>query len=85
MVRLDKWLEDWMHRKEGPDEYGWALFAALCWVIWKARCRYIFEHCEVNAVRCVEDAMRLVKEYGVAMEKNARRMAQEDQNVRKVR
>lgn len=63
MCKIDKWLEEWLKQEEKPDEYCIALFAATCWEIWKARCRYVFEGVEVDPFECAAKAMRLVRDF----------------------
>ncbi|XP_028805650.1 uncharacterized protein LOC114760554 [Neltuma alba] len=50
-----------------------ALFAGICWGIWKGRCNYVFEGHEMDACSCVAAAMRLVREFEEATTRKARR------------
>lgn len=33
--RLDRWLDDWLMGKDSPDDFGIALFAGICWELWR--------------------------------------------------
>lgn len=57
----------------------------MCWGIWRVRCKFTFEHCEIDVIKCVEGAVRMVKEYWAAMERKDKRSAQEKQKKRKLK
>lgn len=69
ITRCDKWIEEWFSGKMGPDDYGKALFAGICWSIWKARCNYVFESTNVDAYGFVAEPMRLVRDHWEATDR----------------
>ncbi|XP_028765313.1 uncharacterized protein LOC114723286 [Neltuma alba] len=60
--RTDRWLEDWFKSGKKDQDYEKAIFSSICWGIWKARCKYMFEHVDVDALSCVTGALRLVRD-----------------------
>lgn len=44
-------------------EYELALFAAICWFIWKDRCSLVFENTSLNPLNTIKKASLLVDEY----------------------
>ncbi|XP_028797479.1 uncharacterized protein LOC114752972 [Neltuma alba] len=77
MKRIDLWLDEWLKIKEGPDDYSCALFAIICWEIWKSRCQFVFEGKEVDAIGCVGRAMRMVCDFWDADNDKKRRRVSE--------
>ncbi|XP_028790032.1 uncharacterized protein LOC114746021 [Neltuma alba] len=75
MVRFDRWFENWTANKSVTDDYNVALFACICWQIWKCRCGSIFEGREVEAVRCLETAIRLTNEFWSSLSRKSGRLS----------
>ncbi|XP_028784473.1 uncharacterized protein LOC114740485 [Neltuma alba] len=78
-----RWLEEWLQMKECPGNDEIALFAGICWGIWKARCKFIFEKVEVDPWLCVAGAMRLVRDFSEATVRNRRRLTSSNIEERK--
>lgn len=63
MFRADKWLEEWLLNNKHVKDYDVTLFTSICWEIWKCRCKFVFENEEVDAIRCLTNAIRLANEF----------------------
>lgn len=73
ICRCDKWIEEWISHEKGPDDFGLALFASICWGIWKARYNFVFEKIDINAFGCVAGAMRLVRDQWEAWDRKRKK------------
>lgn len=57
----------------------------MCWEIWKARSKFIFEKCEPDPVNCINKVTRLINEHWNTREKRNRRRDGEISMGRKVK
>ncbi|XP_028775660.1 uncharacterized protein LOC114732544 [Neltuma alba] len=57
----------------GKDKQNLAVFAGICWWIWRFRCKAVFEGEDVDALDCLAKAMRLVRDFFDAAEREGRK------------
>ncbi|KAF7829488.1 reverse transcriptase [Senna tora] len=61
--RIEEWWYCLLCGASKADDWTAALFAYTCWNIWKCRCKFIFEHIEVDSSFVIQNSFSAAAEF----------------------